>query len=737
MVIRYAPARPAPPAGGRMQAPPTYRGGDILPFSIRILETITLAKARLRRRALPMMLAAALPLAGAVGFVWLQTPVYRTTATVFVDPQAGQPGRPATAADAAALSGQLRLATSRTVLQKAIEQGKLTESAGLKGPDGFLARLFGLALRVAGQDSGATSGKTGDLVSVLARSAGASAGDGVNLIEISGKATDAGAAAAIANAVAQAFVDEIVASAEASSGSERARRERRGEDFKARLDTAEQALARFRAANGLEASAARLPAGASSAVSELARARLAASDARARYEQLQKLLSSGREPEVVADLARLPSLERLKAQYNDAAAQEISFRSSLGPRHPAYLEMQQQAREKKRLLQEGLRLALSAARIDWQTARDQEMAAEKQPGAEAATPAAPLPPPTRLRELERDVEIARAGFERSLRALGATESEGQGAAARIVAPAAAPLSPVSEGRMALFAGALTLSLLLAIATGLKRGARPPRPDAQRPERPLRRTVQTVRPAPVDVSGPSPSQVNPRPKAPPPPVARMPAAAAPSLSLHGIDALADELAQASGEFVLQTVLASAVAPGEAKSDAALALARAAQARQLRVLVIDADDSDGGLSDRFGGGAIAGTIPIQGRARPLLVAEGGAQRICLVPCESKAPSPPDLATLPALTGIAGNFDLVIIDGPVLSGTLSERKLARAAQVVMLACPAAAMPGLTRISQLLGVSPEVLRVVQPMDTPANPLDAAPVAGRPMGVVRLRKVA
>lgn len=739
MVIRYAPASP-PPAP--LRGPVAFRGDAVLPLSIRLVETLERIRAHLRRRALPMALASAVPLAGLGLFVALKTPVYQTAAAVFVDPQAARPARADGSTDAAVLAGQLRLATSRTVLQKALEQGKLAEEAGIKGADGWLARLFQIGLKLAGIQSGGGQNQSVALVQGLSSAVQAKLGDGVNLIEISGTAPDATAAARIANAVAQAFVDEIVASTDAASGSERSRLTRRGDDLKVRLQEAESRLMQFRARNGLDTKAPSTEAG---AASELVRARAAAAEAKARYEQLQKLMANGKEPEVIADLVQSPSIERLKAQYNDAAAQEISFRSSLGPRHPAYLEVQQQAREKKRLLQEGLRLAQTAARIEWQSAREQEMAAEKRAGSEPAAPAAATqaPMPTQLRELERDVEMARAAYDRYIRSLDTPDPAAQGMAARVVSQAAAPLAPLSRIGGGAIASTLGMSLLFAAIAGLRTGRRRSRTVPEAPSRALRRAVSTSRPpmAP-EPQTPAPVVIRHRPAAAPaeapayaPEPAQTPAPQGPALET--IEALASDLVLASGAFTLQTVLCASLAPQAGKSEAALALARAAQRQHLRVLVIDADEGEDGLSTRCAGSPVAGTIPIQGRLRPLLAVGAGPQRFCVIPVEARAPALPDLATLPALDGIVGHFDLVIVNGPILQGTLLERKLARAAQVVMLPCAPGAMPEPGRASLLLGVSAAMLRFVTAPDAAGMASDGAPAASRPMSVVRLRNVA
>jgi succinoglycan biosynthesis transport protein ExoP len=733
MVIRYAPTSPE-----RAAVRPRAPQAGALPLGLRVATIIQKCLAGLRRARLWIAVAFLLPLLAAVAWEALRTPVYRTSAAVSFELGGGRQGAPA---DPAVLAAQMRLAGSRTVLQRAIDREKLVEDESfLARPSGVMAVLK-LAMNAVGLGGAApTEDRAAAILRIVSGSVVATAGDGPNLIEIWASAESPAMAMRLANALAQSFVDELTATADQALGSERSRADRRADELKSRLREAERKLAQYRVQNGLDAAQSRVAGADQELSAQLARARLAASEARARYEQIQKATASGKEPDVVADLIRTPSLERLKTQYSEASAQEISFRSSLGPRHPAYLEVQQLLREKRRLLQEGLRLALTSARIEWQTARELEMSLEKRVGPVDLPAPQSQQAPMQLRELERDVELARSAYERHIRSVDASEPGGSTPAARLVAAAAQPLHPTSQGRRAIWGAALAASfalMALAALSGIMREfAGLPRAPARAAVKPPRKAAEPAKASPasppVRQAAPTPAPgASPRQKAEPFKTVRVASRPASPPEALSIDHIADELARGVREFQLQTVFVTSY--GGAKSDAALALARAARQRQLRVLMIDADEEHAATSLAHGGGAASGWVRINGRVRPLIPVDGSTRGgVWLIPVESRIGDVAPSAAAP-LNGIAGHFDLVVIEGPRLAGALMERKLARAAQGVLLAVDGGEAPAVEPVCRALGVSPELLRVVR---SPAPATDPAPEP-RPRTVVRLRKAA
>lgn len=733
MVIRYASDGPSPEAGSwnkRLNAPGP--GGP--PLAERVKALAGRGVSRLRRRLLPMLIVGAIPFAAALAYLKILPPVYTTAASVFVDPNNGRPGRADAPADTAVLAAHARIATSRPILQKAIERDKLTEDSALFiKPTGVAALADVVLSMIRGKAGQPVEDRASAILRLMSENISAQRSGDANLIEITAMASDAGTAAKMANAVAQTFVDELIATADKASGSDRARLLVKADELKARLKDTEARLSLFRAQNGIDTGTR---GGDQDLAGQLARARAASLDAKTKSDQIQKLIAAGKDIEAIADLVRSPSIERLRIQYNEAAAQEANFKTSLGPRHPAYLESAEQAREKRRLLLEGLRLAASAVRADWQAAREVELALEKKLGVDAgAVVAAGQPAPAQLRELEREVELARLAYDRQMRMLDAADGSMQSAIARVVARAAAPSAAVSTsgGRVWKLAGlASALLALLVLATGRSNGHRAPVKKPGRTAKPPAASAPVTRPdIPMVRRRPAVTETVVPPE-------EVPDEQTPN---QQADTIAHEFADRGEEFALQVTLVTATTSSLDKTGTALRLALAAARLDVRVLMIDATEQEQGLTTRYAAGHATGIIALQGRDRLIVEAElEPGVRVSIAPHDAARAVPANDGSLPRLTSIAGHFDLVIMDGPILTGGLAERKLARTAQSIVVVTTASAAVDQARLAGQLDVPKDSIRLIRAATShpaPTQPSMPSVAEPRPISVIRLKKCA
>lgn len=727
MVIRYA-SDPAPPHASvrreRVSAPvfgEPARSAPILTAAGNMLS-------RLRRRLFPMLLIGAIPFAAALAWKNVQPPVYEAVASVFIDPNNGRPGRTDQTLDPVVLDAHLRTVTSRALLQKAIERDKLAEDSSLYlKPTGVAALAETVIGLIRGQKAPPAEDRAQAILRLMSEKVSAERSGEANLIAVRAIVHDAGTAARLANAVAQTFVDEVVSGADRAVGSDRARLMARADELRAKLREAETKLAQARVQFGLD------PARADQDLAgQLARARAAALEARTKSDQIQKLLAAGKDIEAIADLVRSPSIERLRIQYNEAAAQEANFRTSLGPRHPAYLEAAEQAREKRRLLMEGLRLAASAAKADMQAARDLELQLEKRLGAD--TNAAAQAPPSQLRELEREAELARLAYDRQMRLVDGAEGGLAAAAARLVAKASVPAAPVSLAQTRLWGLASAVSgvlALLVLLTGGKKATPKAAPKKARGWRLGASNPAQADPAPT-VRRPAGAKVSPAESGTEQPLPEAESAA--PAPVDPTEEIATEVTAREEEFALQVTLVTATAATPERNATALRLAAAAARREVRVLLIDANEEDRTLTQRFGANPALATVQFQRRRRLVVAAEiAPGITVSVVPHESDRASPANDTSLRHLSTLVGNYDLVIVDGPTMASSLAVRKLARAAQGVVVVATGAECD-VAKLAVRLDVMPEVVRVIRAAEGPAPETTAA---ARPMSIVRLQQCA
>lgn len=732
MVIKYQSDTSAMPGQAARPSHPVAPLPSVPDIGGRAASLALLLGRRLRRKALAMLMVAALPLAGAFAFVRMMADQFQSTASVFIDPNAGRPGRGDAQMDPAVMAMHIRLATSRSILEKAIAKEKLAEDSTVFVKPTGTGALLNIALSVIGKaPAGPVEDRKMAILRLMTEQVAARPAGEANLLEITASVPDAGTAARLANAVAQALVDDLVATADAAQGNEQARLVGRGETLKTRLREVESRLAQFRAQNGLDKGQG----GEQDLAAQLSRARTATADARSRSDQIQKLLATGKNTEAIADLVRSPAIDRLRIQYNEAAAQEASFRSSLGPRHPSYLEAAEQARERRRLLMEGLRLAASSARADLQTAIDTEQALEKRIGPDAKTIAAQAnPPPAQLRELEREAEIARVAYERHLRAMESGASEGQSGIARIVVRATPPAHPLSGPAANIWKAAGAVAGVLALLVFLlgRWSDKPARP-APRNKPPL-----DFRPAAPPVASNDtvrrPPRAQPAPLPPSPDDSARDAADAADAEPQ-LDRIAAEISSKDAEFTLQSILVTGTTAAADRADTAIDLARTLTRHDVRVLVIEGNEAEPCFSQRIAAFPASGTLCLNGRDRLVMQVEG-TEKGCFwaVPGLSERPVPANDGHLRRYPAMAGHFDLVIVVGPDLDQALAVRKLARLAQTVVVVTDAGVDLG-GKLPGRLGLSADAIRVI-PVRHGATNAAVAPVS-RPMSVIRMQKCA
>jgi len=233
------------------------------------------------------------------------------------------------------------------------------------------------------------------------------------VIDVSVTAREPGKAVRIANAIAQAYLaeqtDERSDAARQVSQSLTARLN----ELKDRVREAENRVETFKARNNILGSSGQLVN--EQQLTELnnqvgvARARTAG--AKARLDQVQQVQLSKDEIGAFPEAVQSQTITALRSQYAEVMRREAEQMTSLGERHPAVIEIQAEAAQLRRVIEDEVhRIALSA-RSEYEGARANEEALagnlEKLKGGAITTNEAMVT----LRELERDVQASRTVYE--------------------------------------------------------------------------------------------------------------------------------------------------------------------------------------------------------------------------------------------------------------------------------------------------------------------------------------
>ncbi|WP_186418445.1 GumC family protein [Bosea sp. CS1GBMeth4] len=397
-------------AGGRddASAPGRRSAAFSLPELLQLLS---------RRRWL-VAASAGLCLLLALAYLSVQTPVYRATAELLVDPQALQVvGKDIVRTDTSAsidfanVDSQALVMTSSGVLRQVIDELDLEKDPAFGGSAGLLSRLFGRLLQPTPEQ------RLAQTVDALKKAVVIQRVENSLVFRIIVSHPQAQRAADIANALAQVYFRQGNEGRRAVV--ERANTTLIGQiaGLRTQLDEAERAVQAFRSQNGLVSTGEGglivsqqlrdLYAQISQAEAEVARQQ-------ARRDQLARYGNGDPLSDTLPEALTSSVMTSLRAQYAQSAREAASLAQTLAPQHPRLIEIRAELAETRRLLagelarlratiQEGYRQA------EGNLANLRKRATELTKSQEVSGAAQ-----IKLRQLESEAEAVRAVYSASL-----------------------------------------------------------------------------------------------------------------------------------------------------------------------------------------------------------------------------------------------------------------------------------------------------------------------------------
>ena len=413
---------------------------------------------------LPLIAATTLALL----YVIVARPSYTATTSILIDARvkpsvASDPGPAVGFPDAALVESQVKLIASDVVLKRVVSEEKLAEDPDFVAPaPGLRDRLW--AMLGLGQKA-APGDQVANALGALARAVTVKRSERTYVMDVDVAANDAQKAARIANAVARAYVaDQQEAQAEAAKRDVDFLRVRL-EDLQSRVRDADKKVEDYKARNKLsDANGKPVPDQQLNEVTTaLGAARARSAEAKARMDQVRRLSQAGKLPASTSDAAKSATLDRLRAQAAEIGRQEANLRTTLGERHPAMIEIQNQSQEVRRRIAEELKRVAETATNDYQTAKAAEGGLERQSDSMKKAVGDNNQTLVQLRELQREADAQRSVYERFLRTRETLRTDaGEQPIGRVIAPAIAPVAPSAPRRAAI----LSLAFLGGLAAGL-------------------------------------------------------------------------------------------------------------------------------------------------------------------------------------------------------------------------------------------------------------------------------
>ena len=660
------------------------------------------------------------------------TPRYMATAQLYVDPRELQlvdreltPRAQDISGLAMVVESQARLITSNNVLLQVIQDANLEKDPEFGGGESrsmmaSLLALFGIQTRPTAAEI-----KLGQMsaLEVLNRHINVKKTDRTFIVDIEVWSVDPAKAAMLANAISNAYLAESKASQ--ATAARRATTDLSGrlEELKARLRTAENALAVYKAQNNFVGTQDTLISDQQLSASNqrLAAARALTLDAQSKFDQIEASRRASTDAGAIPEALQSPTIANLRSQYAEAKKRHAELQSELGPMHPSLRQMEKQVEDLRRTLSEEIERFAQSAKNDLARARDYEAALNKSLNAQKRQSVDLSQASVRLRELERDVEASRDVYQSFLKRSRETEEQEtlNTSSARIIGEATMPQRRIFPPAMSLVAmigfllGALGAACWIVAVDRLSA-------DAGEPQRISPENTPAIAPDPEpDYPLPRPTAIAAVEK---PLIARLEesdvmrtlgAILAPSsipdvtrlgwptlraglpltAFLNAMREMRATLTQRSAADATPVMAVIGAGTGKDRSIAALNVALAAARDGARVLMIDADHAAHLLSNKIGRfgkheASRLGWLSIGTKASRAVKTVNG---ISILPAaggpDAKASAKANDAVRKAIAQArsAGGYDLVILDGPAMPWSAADTKLLDLADGLVATLPA----------------------------------------------------
>ena len=659
---------------------------------------------------------------------------YTATVSVLVDarPRAPVGSDPAAnvnaQADTILVESQVKLFSSDTVLRRVVQREGLADDPDFV-PVGVGLRARLMAAIGLGSPAPVTEDRVSRAVLSLARLVIVKRSERTYVIDVDVSSRDPVKAARLANSVAEAYLTDQVDARATNVRRDASWLNQRIGELQARVQDAENRVQAYRAEHGITDANGKSVGDQELAdlSSELGKARARVIDAKTRWERYREVVNSSRINDLPADASKSAVLDKLRGQYAEITRQEANLRTTLGDRHPAMLEVQNQLRDTRAQITAELKRLADAAGVEYQVARDAEKETVKRVEEARGATNTRNQSSVELRELERDVDASKAVYEKFLRARETNDVQNaDGPGARVIAPALPPTAPSAPKTMAILfasvASGLFAGIGLALFNDYMAQAGPTIPRRRDPDMDGEGALDTEAP-PLIVTTP---RIGARRAAIGSLWEWMTRTRADENKLGTAGSPLEEVARApESEFSraiaqLHKALMGGVEPrrgrrrrarvmlvasmddGAGKTTIAVNLARWAAKSGQRTLLIDANPEQPGLARVIPAGAVAGLIDLGGQSRPVYKVSPDLWLVPILAAEERVVARLERrADVERIDQMSRSFDLVIMDGPTIDFDGEAANLASAVdRVIVVAAAAGYVPNMRDIVEVLDI-------------------------------------
>ena len=439
----------------------------------------------IKRRSLLIMALALAFCAIATTLAFVIPPKFESVATVMVDPRQKRlvdfdSVLSDMRVDATAVDSEVEIIQSHSVLRRVVADLRLDLDEDFLNENSWLRRLgekfeVKLSKDQSRHDDAVASGAPGeialtpqqeqDIVERIAGNLTVKRFKVTYIIEIAYRSQSPGRAAAIANAVARAYLAEQVANKAGVNETASTWLDHQNIDLKAKVSAAERKVEAFRSANNLVVSEGHLL-GEKELVrmqEQLVLARSATESARANYRQAEQLAAGDASLEALNEVLKSATVARLKDQHAAVSRALADLETRYGPLHPAFVKARAEFNDVRRQLDAEIGRVVANLRNEYEVAASREAATAKRLETLKGDSLSDDEATVKLRELEREASATRTVYESFLKRYQETVQQNlQLPDARIVQIAQPADQAASPKRKLMMIGGAAAGLLIGL-----------------------------------------------------------------------------------------------------------------------------------------------------------------------------------------------------------------------------------------------------------------------------------
>lgn len=504
------------------------------------------------------------------------------------------------------------------------------------------------------------------------------------LIEIKFSSSDPVKAARIANTVAEVYLAQQLQAKTGAAASATKLLEDKLADMRTKLGDAERKVEQWKALNGVfdsegqilsEKHLARL-------MEQTVNARNTTSEARAKFEQAQKLARNGDHGDAIVEVLASHTVRQLKEQLGNATRRAAELSTRYGPRHPEYIKSQAEVAEAEAQVRAEIDRLVSNLRNEAEVAEARERQLSQSLAQLKEQQIISKDAGVDLNDLEREAATSKQLYEALLARYKQTaETQGfQLPDARTVEQAAVPLYPAAPKRKQLAFMVTAAGLVLAIGLALLLEVIAPG---------IARSEDVTRSLAVTHLSSIPAMSAPNDVMPPGKAVRLIVAEPSSIYADAIRSMRRELDNRRPHGGPRVVMVTSSMPGEGAETLASNLAHHIAITGGSSLLIDGDFRLQSLTRQLAVQRQTGCLDLIANGQPFDVAilRDSVTGMHFLPAASPAPSqlsvPEALASKSMAHGLRSltqRFDTIVIATPPLLPVIDARIIADLADQIV---------------------------------------------------------